>query len=461
TNNDTSVTPSGSVEFFDGATDLGAGSALSGSGNSATSTFSIGTLSAATHSIKAVFTDSAGNFAGSNGTLSPGQTITAAGTSVDVKTNNSPSKFGQPVTFTATVTNNDTSVAPAGGVEFYDGNNDLGPGTTLSPSTNTATSTFTTNSLSITDHTIYAYYSDPAANFVSSNGSVDQVVNPNSTPLTLTALPQTVTYGQPIDGSVDSSTVKATGLTNGDTLATLVSHGLVLDTTYVPGRAHGATGHHGIAPAGLSDSNYSPITYNAGTITVKRANLTITTDNKYAVWGSILPRITIHANFVAGDTKQSLVKQPKCGVGVMRDKTRHITSEAGHYQIVCKKASDPNYKISYVNNWLYVSRSPVDLTYEGATTIPSGGSGHMAVKLTTAAGMPMPNRQIMFTLISGGKGQTCTSGFTNTNGMASCNIPNVHLASGPATVQMFFAGDKKGVHYDLLSGTATTGVTIS
>src|SRR5271157_4317924 len=61
-------TPTGSVEFYDGSTDLGAGTPLSGSGTSATSTFSIATLPAGTDSISAVYTPT-GVFAGSKGSL--------------------------------------------------------------------------------------------------------------------------------------------------------------------------------------------------------------------------------------------------------------------------------------------------------------------------------------------------------------------------------------------------------
>ena len=48
--------PTGSVEFFDGATSLGAGSTLSGAGTTATSTFTTSTLTAGGHSISVVYT---------------------------------------------------------------------------------------------------------------------------------------------------------------------------------------------------------------------------------------------------------------------------------------------------------------------------------------------------------------------------------------------------------------------
>ena len=67
--------PTGSVEFFDGTTDLGAGTPLSGSGTSAKSTFSAARLPAGTDSISALYT-ATGGFDGGTGTL--GQTVNPA-----------------------------------------------------------------------------------------------------------------------------------------------------------------------------------------------------------------------------------------------------------------------------------------------------------------------------------------------------------------------------------------------
>jgi uncharacterized protein YkwD len=71
--NGTSV-PQGQVEFFDGTTDLGPGTALAGSGSQATSTFTTAALPAGTHDLKAVFTP-LGSYRASQGTLT--ETITA------------------------------------------------------------------------------------------------------------------------------------------------------------------------------------------------------------------------------------------------------------------------------------------------------------------------------------------------------------------------------------------------
>ena len=77
------MTPSGTVAFYDGATLLGAGTALTGSGNTATSTITLSTLAASNvtaHSITAVFTPS-GNFVTST---SPADNIVIADRSLTI-----------------------------------------------------------------------------------------------------------------------------------------------------------------------------------------------------------------------------------------------------------------------------------------------------------------------------------------------------------------------------------------
>src|SRR5262249_27924034 len=101
-------TPTGTVEFFDGSTDLGPGSALSGSGNSATSTFPPSSpLTVGTHHIIAVFTGS-GGYQNSDNKASPFLQQVAENTTTTVGASGSPSAFGTSVTFTATVSDDDS-----------------------------------------------------------------------------------------------------------------------------------------------------------------------------------------------------------------------------------------------------------------------------------------------------------------------------------------------------------------
>jgi hypothetical protein len=97
-------------------------------------------------------------------------------TSTGVQSSANPSNSGQAVTFTATVTNPSGGLVPTGTVEFFDGSIDLGPGTVLSGSGSSATSTFTTAGLSAGSHTITAKFTGTGG-WQNSLGSVTQTVN--------------------------------------------------------------------------------------------------------------------------------------------------------------------------------------------------------------------------------------------------------------------------------------------
>ncbi len=145
------------------------------------------------------------------------QTTTALTTSA------SPSTYGESVTFTATISDTAGGV-PTGSVEFYDGTTDLGPGSILSGSGNSATSTFATSTLAAGVHSSISAIYTPTGNFVGSSGSLSQTVNP--APLTVTAANESMPYG----GTVPALTYTYTGLVNGDPSATF-SGGLATTAT--------------------------------------------------------------------------------------------------------------------------------------------------------------------------------------------------------------------------------------
>lgn len=161
------VTPTGSVQFREGGTVLGAAPLVNG-----LATVSLSGLSAGTHTIIAQYLG-AGTFAGS---LSPPvvQTIyngaRPQASAITLVTSPSPSVFGQPVTFTATIT--PTSAAPTGTVYFYADDVPIGSGAvTLVGGAYKAT--LTTGALSRGAHVINAVYLGNAT--VSSSTSLPAV----------------------------------------------------------------------------------------------------------------------------------------------------------------------------------------------------------------------------------------------------------------------------------------------
>ena len=168
-------TPTGTVDFLDGATKLGTGT-LSGG----VATFRVSTLSVGTDSITASYGGDTNDLT-STGTLTGGQTVNQSQTTTSVSTvlttslidNGAVVPFGQSVTLTATVTADPPSTAvPTGTVDFFDGATNLGTRTL----NNVGTATFTTSTLAPGVHqSIKAVYSGDGTNFAGSTAALEQI----------------------------------------------------------------------------------------------------------------------------------------------------------------------------------------------------------------------------------------------------------------------------------------------
>ena len=173
-----------------------------------------------------------GGPAGVNAVLSglffdPSTTTPGSTTTTSVGSSLNPSTSGQAVTFTATVSDTSGGV-PTGSVEFYEGSTDLGPGSALSGSGNSATSTLTTSTLIPGSQSISAIYT-PTGTFAGSSGSVTQTVN--TPPATTTFLgDDTTTEGSWI-GVYGSQGYNVINATNG---VAYPSYAIVTPTRYEP-----------------------------------------------------------------------------------------------------------------------------------------------------------------------------------------------------------------------------------
>jgi hypothetical protein len=142
----------------------------------------LSTLAVGTHTVGAAYSGG-DNFLGSQG--STGQVVNKAATAVTVGSSAAPSVSGQEVTFTATI----AAVAPGAGVPTgtvqvsVDGTK---AGEPVPVSSGRAA--FTTTSLTAGKHTVAALYSG-AANFLASQGSLDQTVNADN-PVTIAGPPR-------------------------------------------------------------------------------------------------------------------------------------------------------------------------------------------------------------------------------------------------------------------------------
>lgn len=177
-------TPTGTVTFYDGATELGA-ETLDSSG---VATYATSTLTIGTHTIKASYGGSAA-FDTSSATLS--QIVDVDITTLILTSSVNPSYYGASVTFTATASSSD--VTPTGTVTFYDLTTSakLGTGTLSS-----GAATLSISTLTVGTHVIKAAYSGDASNGAATSNTVSQVVMTTySTTSTLTCSPNPASYG--------------------------------------------------------------------------------------------------------------------------------------------------------------------------------------------------------------------------------------------------------------------------
>src|SRR5207247_40562 len=166
-------TPTGTVNFLDGATNIGTCSLPAAA--PFTCTFSTGALSVATHSITAAYIGD-GNFLTST-SAAVSQVVNKANTSTSLTSSANPSVFGQSVTFTATVAVVAPGAgSPAGTVNFLDGATNIGSCTL--PAAAPFSCTFSTSALAVGSHSITATYGGDTNFNTSTSAVLTQTVNP-------------------------------------------------------------------------------------------------------------------------------------------------------------------------------------------------------------------------------------------------------------------------------------------
>jgi uncharacterized repeat protein (TIGR01451 family) len=246
------------------------------------------------------------------------------------------STYGQSTTFTATVSAG--SGTPSGSVQFQIDSVNFGSPVALVG----GSASFQPPPLTAGQHTITALYSSSTTDFVNSQGSVSQQVS--RAPLTISATDKTKVYG----AALPPLTVSYAGFVNGETSANLTAQPNVNTTA----TASSNVGTYPIVASGAAAANYN-ISYVNGTLSVTKAPLTITADNKSKVSGDPLPAFTAsYAGLVNNDTASSL------DTPAVFSTTATATSPAGDYPINVGGATDSNYNITFVSGNLHVTAPP-------------------------------------------------------------------------------------------------------
>ena len=174
-------------------------------------------------------------------------------------------------------------------------------------------------------------------------------------PLTITANNQSKVYG----AALPALTVTYTGFVNGDNAANLTTPPTV---TIVPADTH--VGVYAITVSGAVDPNYT-IQYQAGTLTITPAPLTITANDQTVPFGGPLPVLTYSVRgLVNGDTSANFTQPPTLST------TATASSPAGSYVITPAGLVDGDYAVTYVAGTLRIDPASLPL--------PTNSSGHVA-----------------------------------------------------------------------------------
>ncbi len=229
------IAPTGSVTFTDGATVLGTPGLVSGQASITVSTLGVGS-----HPITATYNGDTNSLPSVSSTLT--QVVNASGSATTINSDTNPSGLGQPVTFTASVTS--TAGTPTGTVAFADNGIAFGN----APLTN-GTASITVSNLTVGSHPITAAYSGDGNASPSTSSPLTQTVNPAATTTAVSTDTNPSTFGSPVTFTVTvtSSAGTPTGtvtITEGPTslgTATLVNGQAPITIATLPGGTHAIT----------------------------------------------------------------------------------------------------------------------------------------------------------------------------------------------------------------------------
>lgn len=172
------------------------------------------------------------------------------------------------------------------------------------------------------------------------------VLRVTKAPLTITPKPREKIYGQAI--SLVNTDFTTSGLAGADRVdqVTLTSNGT---------EARAGAGVFNILaanPSGVGLENYD-IRFQPGTLTVRKAPLTVTALNAQKVYGAALPRFeATFRGFVNGDTA-AMVE------GLQLGSTASASSAVGEYRILMEKGGSSFYEITFVSGTLTITPAPL------------------------------------------------------------------------------------------------------
>jgi uncharacterized repeat protein (TIGR01451 family) len=246
-------TPSGTVTFKDGAATLGAGTLAAG-----VATFTTSSLATGSHAVTAEYGGD-GSFNGASGATT--QVVQRSGSAVVVTSSATPSRFGQQVTFTATVTAVPPGAGtPSGTVTFQEGATPLGAATL----DGTGVARLGTAALAVGGHTVTASYAGDTA-FEAASGTIAQAVQKADAAVALASSAAPARSGQAVTFTATVTAVGPGAGTPSGTVTFLEGATTLGTGTLASGVATFTTAALGLGSHGLTASYAGDASFNAAT----------------------------------------------------------------------------------------------------------------------------------------------------------------------------------------------------
>ncbi|MES2375311.1 MAG: MBG domain-containing protein [Bacteroidota bacterium] len=190
---------------------------------------------------------------------------------------------------------------------------------------------------------------------LSSPGAVDVTIataggTVEKAQLNITATNTSKSYGTALTVVTGSTNFTSSGLQNGETIGSVtLTYGAGGAATAAPGSYTGSITLSAPTGGTFLLSNYTLNPPNPGNLTVNKAPLTITADNKTRDFGTADPVFTVtYTGFVNNEGVAQLTTQPTVKT------TANINSLPGIWVIFASGASATNYAITYVNGALTI-----------------------------------------------------------------------------------------------------------
>ncbi|SPF38768.1 NHL repeat containing protein [Candidatus Sulfopaludibacter sp. SbA4] len=423
----------GTVQFLDGASALGA---VTLSGGAAV--LPVPNLAVGSHNLTAFYSGDGNDTPSTSAAVVV--TVSKANSSVTLTSSQNPAVSGQAVTFTATV----TPSAATGTVQFLDGATALGTATISG-----GTAAFSTSSLSAGSHSITAAYSGDG-NYNSASAALTQAVKA-TTSTTLTANNTSITLGQPVQLTASVVPAAATGTVqflDGATAlgsVTLTGGGAALAVSSL------AVGAHNLTAVYSGDGNDAPSTSAAVVVTVSKANssVTVTSSLNPSVSGQPVTFTATVTPSAATGTVQFLDGATALGTATISGGTASLSTSslsAGSHSITASYSGDGNYNTASATLTQAVKAATTTTLTANNTSIVLGQSVQLTASVVPAAA----TGTVQFL-----DGASALGTVTLSGGAAGLAVLN--LAVGTHNLTAVYSGDGN----DVPSTSAAVVVTVS